>query len=341
MSVCHLTFSNAAILFLFLSLPLTVSCCFSLTPSISTIPYALHFYPPPTCIFLCGWWPQQALANVSSATSSSLQPLMMRKPLLRHWSRVCRQSNRLKQRLTWVANPWERQRTDRLIDWVSLKLCTRTQCAVFVLSWCLFFLCILCEKMIFFFVLKLFLWLGVLCYALTQQQALSLWGTTMPCSLCSCLPLVTKATVGWKLCEGFSGCCQELHKITGPLDSLLIQILSLCFEDPTITTMFSAIPQSTCRRNCLNIILFFFLSFFLRGEWHKGRSSCILQPLTFWYHSPSILIFLLRHSVNLLSHAYSVTFPLLYFSLSGRVSESPHLDGRLKWRVLLVLGIQH
>lgn len=43
--------------------------------------------PPPTSIFLCGWWPQQALANVSSAASSSLQPLMMRKPLLWHWCR--------------------------------------------------------------------------------------------------------------------------------------------------------------------------------------------------------------------------------------------------------------
>lgn len=94
-----------------------------------------------TCIFLYGWWPQQALANVSSATSSSLQPLMMRKPLLRHWCRVCRQSDRLKHRLTWVANPpRERQRTDRLIDRVSLKLCTKTHCALFLLCRdCFFF----------------------------------------------------------------------------------------------------------------------------------------------------------------------------------------------------------
>lgn len=38
--------------------------------------------------------------TISSATSSSLQPLMMRKPLLRHWSRVCRQSMGMKHSLS-------------------------------------------------------------------------------------------------------------------------------------------------------------------------------------------------------------------------------------------------
>lgn len=64
---------------------------------------------------------------------SSLQPLMMRKPLLRHWCRVCRQSNRLKTQTRLSREPLrERQRTDRLIDWASLKLCTKTHCAPFL-----------------------------------------------------------------------------------------------------------------------------------------------------------------------------------------------------------------
>lgn len=61
----------------------------TLPPSLPS-PFAPPIRPCPpllTCIYLCGWWwPQKALANVSSAAaSSSLQPLMMRKPLLRHW----------------------------------------------------------------------------------------------------------------------------------------------------------------------------------------------------------------------------------------------------------------
>lgn len=40
---------------------------------------------------------QRALANSSSASSSSLQPLMMRN----HWRPVCRQSDRHKHWLTW------------------------------------------------------------------------------------------------------------------------------------------------------------------------------------------------------------------------------------------------
>lgn len=128
-----LSFSHCLLLFLFDSThpsnPYTPRC---------------YLHASPTCIFLCGWWTQQALANVSSAASSSLQPLMMRKPLLRHWCRVCRQSDRLKHRLTWVADPRERQRTDRLIDWASLRLCTMTQCAPFLFQ-CCFFMCILFE----------------------------------------------------------------------------------------------------------------------------------------------------------------------------------------------------
>lgn len=52
--------------------------------------------------------------------------------------------------------------------------------------------------------------------------------------------------------------------------------------------------------------------------------------LTFLYHSPSISIFLLRHSVNLLSHAYSVNFPLLYFRSSEKVSLYLNRKGKVK-----------
>ena len=120
-----------------LSLPLSLSVLLSIFDSThlfnpTSRPH-VYLHALPTCIFLCGWWPQQALANVSSATSSSLQPLMMRKPLLRHWCRVCRQSNRLKTQTRLSCEPLrERQRTDRQIDWASLKLCTKTHCAPFL-----------------------------------------------------------------------------------------------------------------------------------------------------------------------------------------------------------------
>lgn len=86
-------------------------------PDVLTCDAFPPFTPPPSqpCIYLCGWWPQQALANVSSATSSSLQPLMMRKPLLRHWRRVCRLSVTLtKQTRPSFRTPRGRQGEDWL-----------------------------------------------------------------------------------------------------------------------------------------------------------------------------------------------------------------------------------
>lgn len=62
------------------------SPCFS-----STELFYLFFIPPllHSSHISLWWWPRLALTNISSVTSSSLQPLMARKPLLWHWSRVC------------------------------------------------------------------------------------------------------------------------------------------------------------------------------------------------------------------------------------------------------------
>lgn len=123
--------------------PLSFSLCLAVFPP-HTFHFHLHACNPH--IFLCGWWPQQALTNVSSATSSSLQPLMMRKPLLRHWCRVCRQSNWLKHRLIWVADPQDLLRTDRL----SFSKALHKDCLWLVIF---FFMYILFEKTVVIYLL--------------------------------------------------------------------------------------------------------------------------------------------------------------------------------------------
>ena len=114
--------------------------------------------------------------------------------------------------------------------------------------------------------------------------------TGMPCS---CLPLMTKATVGQELCEGFYSCCQDLTfgrtKSPDHQTALLIQILFTPTKDTTITT-FTATPQRTCRRNRLcKMYQFFYVALYtfvcLWGrEGYMGRSlcqSCILPPSPF------------------------------------------------------------
>lgn len=162
-----LSFPNNIICSLFLSLILSLNLLISSTPIFpSFLPPCL----PSTCTFLCGWWPQQALANVSSATSSSLQPLMMRKPLLRHW--VCRVSIRLKRRLTRVSNPWEKDRGKMM----SMKS--------FVQRLCVLFFCLFCwdglrhilsqnGDYVSFLFWSFFLSYNVVCPSFTQQ-----WGGT-------------------------------------------------------------------------------------------------------------------------------------------------------------------
>ncbi len=328
-----------------------MSCCLSLTPLISSIltPLVCTSMPPPPAYFSVD-------GDLSRPWLTLAQPPP---PLCSLWwwgSLCCDTDAGSADRATdWNTDSPESQtlgkdrgQTDR---WRVSKALYKDS------LWFFFFLMyILFEKVI---VLKLFLCLEVVFPALTQQHwqrgtehmkrrfttchVLSLWGTGTPCTLCSCLPLMTKATVGRELCEGFCGCCQDLTfghtKSPDHQTALLIHILFTPFED---TTIFVTL-QSTCRKNYLikmyifSIFFTFFCGGFLlllkesvAGKWCMDRSLdptfCI--ALTFWYRSPSIFIFLLRHPVNLFRHAYSVYLPLPYFSSSE--SSTP------EWK-----GIQH
>lgn len=252
---CLLTFPKHQYPFYF-SITHTLSCCVFSTPLISLSPHTFRFYihTSPICIYLCGWWPQQALANVSSATSSSLQPLMMRKPLLRHWCRVCRQSNRLKQ-THLSCKPRKRERTERLIDWGSLKLSKKT-CTLFL--FCHAFSLYVYMKSDFCFQFIALLRERVPCVTITKQQW-QRWKFHTMFQACEALgwlahsaPVMTEATVGQELCEILwllSRFDIHPHKITGPSDSLVNFDSVHCFEDATFTTTVSVMLQSTCSRN--------------------------------------------------------------------------------------------
>lgn len=120
------------------------------------------------------------------------------------------------------------------------------------------------EKVLFLFVLELFICLEVVCPALTQthmtekDEAWLPW-SGMPCSPCTCLPLMTKAAVGRELCEGF---CQDLtfgyRKITGPLDG---DVNSHSFQSFWVTITLCITLQSTY--SMTNVTLFYISSFFL------------------------------------------------------------------------------
>lgn len=262
------------------SLSVMVSCCLSLTPLTSSTPFTPRFYlhASLTCIFLCGWWPQQALANVSSATSSSLQPLMMRKPLLRHWSRVCRQSNRLKHRPKPLGKTEDRQ-TEFVYS--SVQRLT-VLCFCFVVT--AFFIYICLKRWFFVVVIEIIsLFISGLSRinktAMTKRDqtdekeikglhVLTLYSTGTPCSMCSFLRLMTKATVGRELCKGFCGRCQDLTfgcaKSPDHQTALLIQILFTLFEDTTVTT---ASPEHWI---IANKSLYFFRSLSLRRNFNIG-----------------------------------------------------------------------
>ena len=136
-----------------------------------------------------------------------------------------------------------------------------------------------------------------------------------------CLPLKTKGPQ--ELSEGF---CQDLtfgyRKITRPLDSNVNSHSFQSFHHHLLYHTAKHLQYDKCN----TFLHFLILSVCLRskgvgGELYMDRSfcqsSCILQlsPLDTTLPVP-VLLFLLRHSVNLLSHAHSANFPLSNFGSS-------------------------